>query len=501
MNSLAQFTGHWVGWIRQSSDSQHSIQAQTQAFNDFCDKHGITDRTVIAFVGSAMDNDPMTFFDRMRNEGVTAYDDYADLMRSGRVAGVWALDPTRYGRKKWLYSYMVEFAVDNGVVIYADGIGIINDSNFDAMVAISSIGSQADVKRLHGERAYQTRCDNCDAGIPPTGVVPFMYRILRDDTGARVGIEAREEYRPLMNLATDLILEGASYRSISDQITARGFDHFSRHHYVRRIFYNPILHGHMGYCVNDKNDGMWKIEAGHLIPSGVYMAYDVNPVWWSDDILPDVVSELSYRLLQNGGRGSRGDTKNPFMGLVKCARCGYNMNYQCIKSQGYENEYLRCQGRCGARNIRLGDVSDWFRERIEIALKHGILTLNQDNSPMVQWRGRLAQIEADIAEYKNQLRKLALEMITASSRVRGVYQGQMDKLDGILDGLELDRRNLLRNRPLDPKRQKLALEELQALTVDAFFKLTPGEMNGILRDLVGDARVFVEDYRFEVGFV
>lgn len=492
------FTGHAVGWIRQSSDAQHSIESQVCAFELFCERNDFNRVTTIEFVGSAMDDNPATFFDAMRKQGIRAYDDLHRMLEARDIDVLWAIDSTRFGRAKWLINHVIEFTVAHGAVTYADGIGVINPDNFDAMVAISSIGSQADVKRLHGSRAIQTRRNKADKGIPATGVIPWTHERRFDGYGTLIGVDIRDSARVAMGKLGDLLLAGESYRECARLMTADGFDHFSKHHYVRRIAFHPMMFGHMPYKFRDKPQGEWLFEAGHHLPDGAYVAYNViEPIW--GERTPQIIVELKARLSANGGRGSRAEAVNPFYKLVHCASCGAYMNYAKVQSRGYSWEYLRCQKRCEGNPsfTRLDVLKRWMTEAIETALQNGVLLVGNDNNRLELWQAQVKRAEADILTHERQLEGLAIKEIERPD-MSHIYVKQIDKKRAQLKSMLADLNLLKANRPYDTQRELDAMERIKKLDVSKLWGLDNAVVNQVLRDAMGQARLYIQEYDLEI---
>ena len=488
------FEGNVLGWIRQSSDSQHSKASQLSAFEAFCEQNHFSRVQSIAFTGSAMSNDPTIFFDEMRKQGITAYDEYKNLIDSRAIDFIWAITPSRYGRSKWLYNYMVQYAIDNGARVYAEGVGVINEANFDAMVALTSIGSQADVKRLHGARALQTRLDNMARGIPPKGF-PWTHEEIRNEKGKLSGIKIKPDARLPMRLATEYLLDGRSYREISERMTRAGYKHFAAHHHVRRIFYNPILHGHIGYR-HQRQSAIWLFEDGHTIPDGVYMAYHVLPPLWDAETHPHVIHELKKRLVSNKGSSNRYRTKNPLLKLVKCGGCGANMNYHQPNGRW---EYLRCQKQCGAKLIRLDQVIAYIDTLLRIAIDKGYVSLVNNNNETGMWRQKHDAIQKDI-DRVDQLITGYLEMEVKRPEYADRYAILIDDETKNIKLLKSELAKLKQAKPVNPMVAQTALSDLKEMTLEAFWVLEPREINGILHRLLVNRRVYVTNGGLEMRY-
>jgi DNA-directed RNA polymerase subunit RPC12/RpoP len=499
-----EFKGHWLGWCRQSSDTQHSLSAQITEFHKFCDQHPeITKRTVIQFVGSVTDDNPMTFFDRMRNEGVTAYDEYSALIETGTVNGIWAIDKTRYGRESWITGFLIKFPINRGVLVYAEGFGLIDQPNADVMTALASIGN--DVTALTwGSRALATRRKKCDMGIPPTGQVPWTHRLVLDGT-TLTGVAIIPESRTALLRAAEMMLRGESYQYIYKTMYSDGFSQFYHHNEVRKIFNNPMLYGHMAWKHAYVPDGLWKLKpppshwvqvdsdpSTWWVPKDSYVAYDVIEPIFPPDMLQPMIDNVTARFKKNGGRGSRANTKNPFLGLMKCLHCGANMNYILIKSSIYGTAYLRCQAQCGAKMVPFRWLLDWMDARLQAGLDSGMLGLKEQTNQLELWQDKANRIQAELSKLEDQLRTAALRELDApDARMREMYQGIIDDKRTTIHALESDLRSHQQQKPIDPQHQISAIEHFYADTLDIFWELTPGEQNGILWGLMGPARVYI----------
>jgi len=477
---------------RQSTEQQMSLDEQERLGRAYAEGHQMKIIALWRVVGGTSEEDITQFFEGMRRQGVRAYDDLKRLWDSRAFDVLWALDATRIGRAKWLYAHMIERTISSGAEVHLHNGGIINMQNFDVMVGVTSIGSKADIQRLHGERAQATRRNKADQGIPPTGMILWTHERVFDPSGKVIGVQLKEGSRAVLARMGRLVLAGYSYRDISRMLTVEGYPHMREHGHVLRVLFHPLVHGHIGYRFAGKPDGVWKLESGHRLPAGVHMAYDVLPVAWSPSVHTDVIQELKSRLKENGGRGSRAEAVNPFYKLVKCGVCGAYMNYAKVRSRGYVYEYLRCHGRCEDNRAftRLDLLRDWMGRALRQAIREGILLVGDQTDRVAVWQAQMTQLETAMERQERMVSQLILNEAERPDLAH-LYLPQINSQRQILKSLQTELVTLRAARPVDPVYGQRALSDIEAMTVDNLWQMSNADINRILRDAMGETRLYL----------
>ncbi len=488
-----------VGLLRQSSDQQASLDEQEAQFKAFVKEHNLTIIAQWRVIGSAMEDDPEQFYKDMRSNGVTAYDDLRDLWSSKGFDILWALEPTRIGRAKWLYNNIIERTASSGASIYLHNGGVIDAQNVDAMVAITSIGSKADVHRMHDERAQKTYKDKADRGIPPRGVPLWTHQVIRNKSGEPVSLEIKSEAQLAIDHATILFLDGASYGDIANAMTTRGIIKLSRKYGVRRTFTNPLAHGNITH-MNARNYGMWAFEQGHIIPDGIHVSYNVCPSLWVGNKHTRVKHELKRRMTEHRGRYNRRISRNPFAGLFICGLCGYAMVHETSNTKRSQ-QYIACRSHKNYKTncnnkpwVKIEFLRDWLDIQIRFALDEGVLTLTPPNAiERDTWKSDINRYETEAIEIKRVLGQLILDRATDPD-LTAIYTQQINEKKSQLDLIGSQLAHLKNQQPADPVAQSQTIEVIRKLTVDKLWTLPPGDINGILHQLIGQARIYMVGY-------
>jgi len=478
-----KFTGHCVGWLRQSSDTQHSLGAQKAAFDDFVAYHEFDRVTVFSHVASATEDDPAIFLADASNE----YNEFKQLLMDGAVDVVWAHDKTRLGRAKWLINHMIEFAINHGAVVYTPGMGAIDRNNFDAMVAISSIGSTADISRLHGERANATYIDKIRRGIPARRIQWTHEYVYQD--GDIIGVQLNPAARVFFDDITPDLLDGMPFYQLGELTIAEyPYVPLTVPHNFRRLVWSYMAHGHlMWQRGTHRREQLYHIEAGHPLPDGVVMAYGVIDSVWDDDTHPLVIEDLKRREKQFGRYvGNR--IKNPFNRVFYCRACGHPLGYARVKSK---YEYVRCRQGCKT-NIPIEHLQAWFTAQIEYALDHGILELSlPEENTLEQWQGQVDDLQRRVDQQQGVLNELILQS-ARHPELQSIYSAQIKQQSDILMTLNAQLKTAQAKKPIQKSKPDEVLNDIRQITIDGLWQLPPLKTSRILRALIGGIKLYVD---------
>lgn len=489
-----------VGLLRQSSDQQASLAEQEAQFRQFATRHNMIIIRCWRVIGSVTEENPELFYKEMRARGVTAYDDLDTLWSTRGFDVLWAFDKTRIGRETWLYNNILSRTARAEATVVLHNGGVIESHNSEMMAAFTSIGIRSDIDRLHDERTQKTFKSKADEGIPPFSSHLWTHELIKDKKGQNRGLKVRADAMAFVDIATELLLAGESYRQMAIQMKKHGATKLSRKSGVMRMFNHPNAHGHVGYRLR-RQFGAWIFEDGHVIPDGVHMAYNVCPALWEGELHSQVKHELVRRLNVNDhGRYNRRISRNPFADLLYCGLCEYPLAYDRVQ-QKYE--YISCQSyQSGATDcpnrkpmIRLEFFKDFFDAQIRYALEHGILSLHQQqqDNRLDTWQSDLNRYNAQLAEINRVLGQLVLDR-AKSPELASIYDTEIDNQAAQRKLIESQISKLKASRPTDPDISLVAIEDIRQMTVDRLWSLPPGDINGYLKRLMGDTRIYMVGY-------
>jgi len=409
------------------------------------------------------------------------------MIQGGEVDGIWAIDPTRYGRAKWLYNYMIQYAVDHQVNIFANGVGVINESNFDAMVAITSVGSQAAVKKLNGARAQATYRAKMKAGIPPRGRPIWTHEMIRDGVKP-VGVVVRDWARPIIRHLTDLLLGGYSYYDMERELKPL-YSQIRGHESIRFLLWNPMVHGHIARYHKDKI-GLWRLEPGHPMPDDkAEIEYNVVPPLWDSETHARVKVNLAHRLASGQGRYNARSSKNIFRGLLLCAVCERPVS---MKTTRRTLHYLVCGNPdCKPQSsTKLENLKAFMDRYLRDGLARGVLMVEGNGHALQDWQDLIDDIQTLIAQTNAIISNLIDE------KVRNVDHAELiqEKIDTQTVRVKQLQKRLHRvqlDKPASQEMQHDAMQRMADIGVDQFWELPYGEQNQLLHELIGAVRIYI----------
>ena len=484
-----------VGLLRMSTTEQVSLDKQETTYLEFCDRHGLINVRTWKITGSASETKVHQFLANMRQH-TSAYDELEHMWDADEFDVLWAIDKKRLGRSRGVFNHVVENTAKryNKLVFIGDDPEPITRANFDFKSLLHSFDLDSDIRRLHGPRAVGTMINKASDGIAPMKALWAYEKVW--DGGQAIGVRFKESTRPLLSLATRLLLDGYSYKDIADQTIAQGYIQYmvngSR---VRRTFFHPMLHGHISYGGATKYN-TWVFDPGEPLPEGVTIRRNVIPPFWEPDIHQQVKANLISRTKSKYAHQSHG-MKNPYRGIAYCASCGGRMAYDSYQ-QGNRPRYtyLRCSRRCGARTTRLDLINSFMDAVIREAVKRGIVVLNTDNHALDNWQTRLNNIEQRIKKLEGTIQNLYLDRATSRA---SLIDPIIRKQEHALETLESEYRVLLNRKPLNPVIQQQALEEINRLSIDGLWSLPPRDFNRHLKALLGNTKILLDGQQFKLS--
>ena len=502
------YQGHAVGWLRQSSEEQHSLDAQKQAFEKFVDANDFSRITILQHIGPASEENTIAFF----RDAPAVYDEYEQLMTSGCVDVVWAIDKTRLGRGKGILGTMIQLPIKHGAKIYVPGVGEINNDNAEFHGALMSIGSKQDITRLLGPRAQETHMKRVGQGMPYKGHLPFTHDYIFDDKHDKIGVRVADEVRPFIRFVTDLLLSGHSYHTIAKKCNEMGYQHLKTRHgrktakntifrqnNIAYMLFNPISHGNSWVRFNKTTRGatvygVWAFDpdSQDIPPDIDKIFWGVGEALWTGQVHEAVKHELRERKTRDLGAYNRHTSRNPFAGLLFCADCGRALRihhvpnrphayYRCISSQTWYVD--NCQNRDA---FTLKSMQAQFDVILRQAINTGILTIQTQPNTQDQlsaWQHRKSQIESDIERIETTMSNLSLHMAQTPALVEANTRHILN-LDKQKDQLHAELSNLINEKPIDTREQQKTIGQLREITLDGFWQLPIPEQNAILRKLI-----------------
>lgn len=440
----------------------------------------------------------------MRAQGIDAFDKLIRYWDTWAFDVLVVRDGDRFARTQSLHAYIVEKTISIGATIFSLADGMIDEGNFRMWIAMGGYKAAGEIDSLVKKRqiGFDARARR---GLPVNSKVVDSHRIERDPhTGKAIRVVVNESKRREWEDLAEVILEGIAWKQIEVEMFER-FGHGSPlnqphqpHHYYR-IVYTPSFWGHNARHFKHSGKGPWIREAGHPIPDGVLMVYDVFEAVYTGEMADKIKAELTRREALKGNARPRGYR---FSGLFMCGHCGYNLAY--FQSPGYIA--LRCNSKYEQSPTRPDcDARKYLPEKKAVAYVDALLRHMVDSGDMSGFtpdgttgaekvQSNLAEVEKDIASLEKQIQRMILKQASVETVLYDHYDQAIHDAGERLARLQA-RRNQLQHdyTGLNNVHRTRAYQEIIQHSVDKFWEQEAHIINQLLRRLLGNSRFVALD--------
>lgn len=416
---------------------------------------------------SRYEADIVEALEELRAGGVAAYDDLKRHWKARDFDVLWAYHPSRFGRSKTLYSYVIENTVRSGAVVQCDIGGEINAGNFDISHAMSAIQATEGIQRLVQGRAAGM-IERAARGMHVNSKLPFFHI---EDASGRMVVDRQRYERLIADLFVIVVDQRTAWDGVEVELNARG--HVApdgllfRRHFFRNVIYTPAFWGNVGVGYGSRKRGnrerreWYMIEPGHEIPPGVTMFYGVCEAVYDQPDAERLKAELRRREAIRG-RMTPARTR-PFSGLLVCAECGHNLRYVHVYGSGYKgytcaSRYIAQRGYrttydCTQRtSIPFDDIVSYFDNLIRamLAATDPVRLLY----PLPTPRDTSAALERELTDVEAQIVRLTARLASVPDAVAGDVLAYLERLG--------ERRKTLHAQQIDARTTRLQADQRSA---------------------------------------
>lgn len=419
-------------------------------------------------------------------------------------------DANRFARRASLMSYIIESIVDDcGRRIYSLNDGWVDKQNAGMFAAMKGYSAAQDIKFLV-EARKRGIVARAERGLL-THTPPMSHVTIRDDRGKAIRVEVREDRRQLWTDIGNLILEGVSWRNLEQELYKRfGHTNDKGRSFGRLAFLNliasPTFWGHTALYRHRRGAGhirglhLWVFDETEPVPDGVVVYRNSIPPVWTGDFADRIKAELRRRHSVVGGR-TPAYTKHRYSGVFVCGSCGGPMS---VAIQEKRVRGVRCSRK--ASDYRTSTCKETMYtsiayldeavEKLITAWLEGqsleILHPNdQENTHAIETSDRL---ENEIKTVEQQLDRLiyeqSLQPESAQGRYRTVIGNLSDKLE-VLKASALKASVEAEKARIVSRTQNAAFEDIQKMTLEGFWALSPQEINQYLHRILGNRRLVI----------
>lgn len=403
-------------------------------------------------------------------------------------------DGSRFARTQSLHAYVVERTIENGARIYSIADGWVDKTNFRMMIAMGGYSASREIDEFV-RRSLAGRDTRAKQFLFTSGPVPATHkRIIDNETGKTIRIEPRPEAIEEMVRVAQLLKEGVSFAKMELAMYARfgyGAPHHVNHYYT--VLFSPRTWGHYVRGITSQAPwGLWRIEPGHAIPSGVRIHYHVMPPVLPVEYHAAVIAETKRRKVMRGKHTPK--TQYWTQGLLCCALCKSPITHQKRPQTLYllcrRNQYAghdSCENRTSSR---IEDVKHFVTELLTLYQTRGYVPSLQSDMPL--------SIQPDTAP-------LQIEALTKQIKALLVERAKFPDIASDTDGLLNEYSNQRKTLQLQLQRyeaKQVARDvplHFPTTTIDAFWQQTPTQINQWLHQFLAGHKIAIHGK--EIGII
>ncbi len=427
----------------------------------------------------------------------------------------------RFNREQSLNAEIITRVVRMGGRIYSQADGLIDESNYRAIIAITGFRDAGEIDELK-RRRWIGLLARAAKGLPVGGHVPDSHRIVYNTaTGEAERIELREEFFPIWRDLVTVLLEGVGYNQIEQEMFRRFRHGKDGEPYApgkfSKLLFKPYFWGNnvirKRSVVSSYVEGLWAFDSSETPPSGVYVFYGTHEPVYKGETARRVQAELRRRTGTQNGAGARFGI-SMFTNLVLCDDCHAYFGYQRKRVKGeIVYTYLRCYREnyedyskrvfCrNRRHIREEVIKTWLDKRLRQWLEVGGVSFEIPDESS-QALKHVENLRRAIARLQTRLDRLIEETLEADADLRLDYRKRIrttkDDLLRAREHLQAEESQLQQHAAQHDIQQGV-LNNISAQGVDEFWAQSPIVINQQLHALLGHVRLVVRDARI-VGYI
>ena len=500
-------------WLAVSSPAQAaaekvSLEEQERLGRAWVAAHGAELVAVLTVPGySRSEADVLTAYEAFAAEGVFAYHDLRRLWQGKAFDVLWVYVHDRIARAPALYAQVMSNVVKSGARIFSHSDGWIDATNVDAFIAIGGYSASSYIRHMK-QRSASGKDKLAERGLPSQRDVLFSHRVIRDVYGRALRVELDESRRRLWVDVAALLLENISWSKIEVELFNR-FGHAGDNHKllpkgtIKAAIYNPTFWGHSARRYHTHARGAtlqmaWVYDETEPVPEGVLVYRDKLPPVYTGELAERIKAELRRREDIARGRGMHRTGR--FTGLFVCGECSYTLAYDrrdgrvyllCnAKRVGHYNSRPCSQGRALTERSAQAYIDDLLRRALDAGSLQAALEMDAPEPDT----GQAERLRAEVADAENKLRRLILDKAAADIAIAYLYDEQLEHLSQQLARLKAES-DRLEYQAQEGARQRITerrvLDDLAAMTLEAFWQQPDYAINQLLHRLLGKRRFVV----------
>lgn len=457
--------------MEEGMETEEVLRKHHQALDECAQRHGLV---ILDYFSEVVSGESLYARPQMLR--------LLEAVEAGSCDAVLCMDLDRLsrGRMKDQGIILDAFRDSNTLIVTPDKVYNLSDEIDDELAEFKTFMSRREYKIINKrlrrglKRSIQEGCYVANA--------PYGYRNVYVDR--RPTLEVFEPEAKLVREMFRLYAGGYGCTSIAHQINAMGgrphrSNAFNRSS-IAKILRNPT---YIGKIVWDQKSHIKKNVKGN--PKHITI-YNPKEKWTIvDGLHPAIVDKELFDKVQEIMEGRYrpayhdGTVKSPLAGLVKCEKCGGNMQRMVFKDQAY----LLCprRGCCAAAKLPLVEsrILEHLRDLLEeiktegpaqapdpAPLKDAVDAIGREIQNTVRQKGRLHEL-LELGEY---------DLPTYRERMKAV----MDKLNALEGQQEAAQRRLRDAEAYDPGRQA---ERIQAV-LESYTAGDAAQRNALLHSVV-----------------
>ena len=482
----------------QADDEKTSLPAQEADLRVLADKQGWQVIDVLTVPGHSRRY--IDWHELVKDSLKAGIDSFAQLQThlDRRDFDVLAVrDADRFARTQTLHAYIVESVIEAGAIIWSLSDGKVDEQNFRMFIAMSGYKAAGAIDQL---QKYRDNALNAKAekGLPISPAPLWGYRFVRSEHGKVVDYELDESKRRAFNDLAELILSGAGWRTLADEMNSLGHRTSNGGKFDRMFFYFRVLHptwwGHAARGFHDPEKGQlagdWVFDADAPVPDGVRIWRDRYPAVWTGEKAERIKAELRRRGSIMRGNASSAETRR-FSGIVVCGKCGRfmqstgNLRWRGMDCRYRYNGFGCTQNRLISEKSIIEFLTPFLKTIKATGDPEMVLSGEDENANLL----RLESARAELATLHNQARALTrLYAEKAGTPLERVYAEELAKLESRAAEIEHVIARSQAAVTKDPPRRAV----LESLDVDTLWEQPSRVVNQTLHAVLGQWRLVAD---------
>lgn len=410
----------------------------------------------------------------------------------------------RFGREQAIFAEVVSRTIDGGATVFTLRDGEINQQNKRMFVSMVGYSASVEVDELVRRRKTGMRA-RARRGLPTSSnpLIPTHTVVTDADKTQRVIVNPAT--RRLWLDVAELLLEGKSWREIAKEVAARGHQTASGKPYRPRLLARYLMHptawGNTAQQFENgkfsKARGFWVFDSSEPAPEHVTIYYNTHPALYEGELGERVKAELRRRFSVDGR--AHPVPRHAFAGLVVCDECRYSAvfhtngrygKYLCVSwlnleiMSGCTNRYNVSERKM----IRFADAM--LRHMLDSGDWSILYGGDQQALSAVQ---RLVTVQGEIDAARTRMQAIVAKQVSAPIHLMDTYDQPIRAIGDMIEQLIAERERLARSaqNAAPTPTQSVALDDLAALGLVAFWQLEHREINQWLHRIMGNYRFVI----------